>query len=263
MSQWRALSDEQVAQLVQQGCTCGDWSRVQVAPGFRAERVRTTHFSGDIRLGAFEREVPFFGGVSKPAGISSATLHNCIVGDNVYISAVKNYIANYVIEDHAVIDNIDLLAVEGESTFGNGTAVVAVNEAGGRELPIYDRLSAQIGYVATFYRHRPKVVERIVALIEGYTASLRSDKGLVGRGTRIINSRLFKNVRIGPSASIEGVNRLENGSINSCPEDPVYIGPGVYAENFIICSGSQVTDGTIRSRFSASATLGMMSSRCC
>jgi len=244
-NQWRALSAEESAQLAQQGCTCADWSRVQVTPGFQAQRVQTTHFSGDVRLGVFEREVSFFGGVTKPTGISHATLHNCTVGDNVYISAVKNYIANYVIEDEAVIDNIDLLAVEGETAFGNGTAVSAVNEAGGREIPIYDRLSAQTAYIAAFYRHRPKTIEKLMSMIEIYTASVRSNMGLVGKGARIINSRLFKNVRIGPAASIEGVNRLENGSVDSCPEDPVYIGPGVYAENFIACSGSKITDGTI------------------
>ncbi len=245
MSQWRALSADQIAQLSQQGCTCTDWSRVQVADGFCADRVWTTQFSGEIRLGVFEKEVSFFGGVAKPAGISHATLHNCTIGDNVYISAVRNYIANYLIEDGAVIDNIDLLAVEGESSFGNGTEVSVVNEAGGREVPIYDHLSAHTAYVLAFYRHRPKVIEKLKAMIDGYAASIRSNRGLVARGARIINSRLLKNVRIGPAAVIEGVNRLENGSVNSCVEDPVYIGPGVYAENFIACSGSQITDGTI------------------
>jgi hypothetical protein len=244
-TQWRALSAQEIAQLSQQGCTSDDWSKVQVAAGFRPQRVRSTHFCGDVRLGVFEKEVSFFGGVSKPAGISHATIHNCTIGDNVYISAVRNYIANYVIEDEAVIDNIDLLAVEGESSFGNGTKVSVVNEAGGREIPIYDHLSAHTAYVVAFYRHRPEVVKRLQAMIAAYTASVRSCRGLVARGARIINSRLLKNVKIGPAATVEGVNRLENGSVNSCVEDPVYIGPGVYAEDFIACSGSRITDGTI------------------
>jgi NDP-sugar pyrophosphorylase family protein len=218
---------------------------VQVAEGFRADRVQTTRFCGDVRLGVFEKGVSFFGGVTKPAGISHATIHNCVIGDNVYICAVRNYIANYVIEDEVVIDNIDLLAVEGESSFGNGTLVSAVNEAGGREIPIYDHLCAQTAYVLTLYRHRPEVIRRLQAMIEGYTASVRSHMGLVAKGARIINSRLLKNVRIGPAALIEGVNRLENGSVNSCAEDPVQIGPGVYADDFIACSGATITDGTI------------------
>ncbi len=243
--QWRALSTAEIARLSEQGCTCDDWSRVQVAEGFRADRVHTTHFCGDVRLGVFEKGVSFFGGVTKPAGIRHATIHNCTIGDNVYISTVRNYIANYVLEDDVVIDNIDLLVVEGESSFGNGTPVAAVNEAGGREIPIYDHLSAHTAYVLAFYRHRPKVIERLKAMIAGYTASVRSSMGRVAKGARIMNSRLLKNVRIGPGAVIEGVNRLENGSVNSCIEDPVYIGPGVYADDFIVASGSKITDGTI------------------
>jgi hypothetical protein len=245
VSQWRALSSQEISRLTEQGCTCTDWSQVQVAEGFRPQRVRTAHFCGPIKLGVFDKDVSFFGGVSKPAGINNATLHNCVIGNNAYISQVRNYIANYVIEDEAVIDNIDLLAVDGQSSFGNGTQVAVVNEAGGREIPIYDRLSAHTAYVMAFYRHRPKVIERLRDMIGGYTAAIRSDMGFVGKGARIINSRLIKNVRIGPAAVIEGVNRLENGSINSCAEDPVYIGPGVYAEHFIVASGSKITDGTI------------------
>ena len=88
------LSAEQINQLTNQGCRCDDWSKVQVAKDFNAEKVTSTHFSGQIRLGAFDKQVSFYGGINKPAGISNATLHNCVVGNNVYINQVKNYIAN-------------------------------------------------------------------------------------------------------------------------------------------------------------------------
>jgi len=216
-----------------------------VAAGFSAETVKSTRFSGEVKLGVFEKQVSFFGGVTAPTGISNATIHNCTVGDNVYISRVRNHLANYVIEDDAVIDNIDLLAVEGESSFGNGLEVAVVNEAGGREIPIYDRLSAQTAYILAFYRHRPRVIEKLRKMIADYAVSVRCSAGLVGKGAKIINCRIIKNVRVGPAAVVEGVNKLDDGSINSCPEDPVYIGPGVFAEHFIACSGSKITDGTI------------------
>jgi len=241
----RPLTSQDIGQLTDQGCTCNDWSKVEVAECFRPDSIKWTHFCGHIKLGVFEKQVSFSGAVTKPAGIYHATIHNCTVGDNAYIGHVRSYIANYVIEDDAVIDNIDVLAVEGESSFGNGTEVAVVNEAGGREIPIYDHLSAQTAYVMAFYRHRPKVIENLRKMIKDYTKSITSSIGLVGKGARIINSRIIKNARIGRACVIEGVNRLENGSVNSCAEDPVYIGPGVYAENFIICSGSSITDGTI------------------
>jgi len=246
--QYRPLSSQEIGRLIEQGCSCSDWSKVQVAEGFNAERVRTTQFCGDVKLGVFEGRVSFFGGVTKPTGISNAVIHNCTIANNVYISQVRNYIANYVIEDDVVIENIDLLAVEGESSFGNGTEVAVVNEAGGREIPIYDHLSAHTAYIIAFYRHRPKVIEMLQKMIADYTASVTSSMGLVAKGAKLINCRIIKNVRVGPASVIEGVSRIENGSINSCPEDPVYIGAGVFAEDFIACSGSEIADGTIISK---------------
>ena len=244
-SEYRPLSSEEIARLTEQGCSCSDWSKVEVAEGFGPAKVRATHFSGSVKLGVFEKQVSFFGGVTKPAGISNATIHNCTIGNNVYINQIRNYIANYIIEDDVLIDNIDLLVVEGTSSFGNGTEVAVVNEAGGREIPIYDHLSAHTAYIIAFYRHRPKVIESLQKMIADYTASVTSSIGLVAKGARLINCRIIKNVKVGPASVIEGANRLENGSINSCPDDPVYIGPGVFAEDFICCSGSKVTDGTI------------------
>jgi len=244
-TEYRSLSSVEITRLTSQGCSCTDWSKVRVAEGFDANKVRVTHFSGDVKLGVFNKQTSFFGGVTKPAGINNATIHNCTIGDNVYISQVRNYIANYHIEDNVVIDNIDLLAVEGESSFSNGTEVAVVNEAGGREIPIYDHLSAHTAYIIAFYRHRPAVIQKLQKMIADYTASVTSSMGLVAAGARLINCRIIKNVKIGPASIIEGVNRLENGSVNSCPEDSVYIGHGVFAENFIVCSGSKITDGVI------------------
>ena len=247
-SKFHPLTSEDIARLTDQGCSCNDWSKVRAAEGFNPETVMATHFSGDIKLGVFEKQVSFPGGVTKPSGISNASIHNCTIGDNVYIGQVKNYIANYCIEDDAVIDNIDLLAVERESSFGNGTEATVVNEAGGREIPIYDRLSAHTAYVIAFYRHRPKMIEKLQKMIADYSASVSSSMGLVAEGARVINCRIIKDVKIGPASVLEGVNKLENGSINSCPEDPVYMGPGVFAEDFIVSSGAKISDGTIISK---------------
>ena len=242
-SKWRPLTPAEISKLTSQGCICPDWSKVQVADGFNPERVKTTGFSGDVRLGLFQKDVHFEGGLTRPSGISNATIHNCCIGNNVYINQVKSYIANYTIEDDVIIENVDLLALDGQTSFGNGTDVAVINEAGGREIPIYDNLSAQLGYVIALYRHRPKLIEKLRAMISQYVDSVTSSMGVVGAGAKILNSRIIKNVKIGPAATIEAASRLENGSINSCPQDPVYIGPGVLARDFIVCSGSKITEG--------------------
>ena len=67
---------------------------------------------------------------------------------------------------------------------------------------------------------------------------MTSERGTIGRNSRIFNSSSIRNVKIGPYTSADGAERLNEGSVNSCMEDPVFIGPGVIMEHFIACSGS-------------------------
>ena len=242
---YRNLTGVQIEVLTGQGCQCPDWSRIKAADGFDPKRVKNTKFSGDVKIGSFDGGITFFGGVTKSSGITNATIHNCVIGDNVYIDQIGSYIANYVIEDNVVIENVDLLAVEGQSSFGNGVKIAVLNEAGGREVAMYDNLSAQTAYILALYRHRPAMIEKVTAMIYDYARSVTCDMGTIGKGTRIINCRVLQNVKTGPCATIEGVNRLVNGSINSSAGDPVYIGPGVSGEDFIVCSGAKVSDGAL------------------
>lgn len=133
MSQdYRPLDSREITQLTNQHCTCQDWSLVKVSEGFEPSRISSTHFSGQITLGIFLKEIEFPGGLKRQAGITNATIHNCRIGNNAYIHNIRNYIANYAIEDDCIIENVDLLAVEGETSFGNGTKVVLLTrrEAG-------------------------------------------------------------------------------------------------------------------------------------
>jgi hypothetical protein len=240
---YRKLTDSEISILTKQMCTCTDWRKIEVTENFQPEHIRSSHFSGDIRIGTFESEVEFFGGVRKHTGIFDAVIHNCTIGINVYIGQVRNYIANYIISDHAVIENVGTLAVEGVSSFGNGTPVSVINETGGREVPIYDRLSAHTAYILALYRHRTAVIDKLYRLINEYADSVSSDKGNIGAHTRIINCQTLQNIRTGAYAQLDGVYRLLNGTINSNREAPTYFGTGVIAENFIACTGSEVSQG--------------------
>ena len=71
-------------------------------------------------------------------------MHNCTVGNDVFIDKVHNYIANYSIGEGTYIENVNLLLVDGVSSFGNGVKVPVMNEGGGREIPIFDWLSAPL-----------------------------------------------------------------------------------------------------------------------
>ena len=244
-SVYRKLSNEEIGQLIVQGCYCEDWNLIEVVPNFLPDNVRFTKFSGINKLGRFDGEISLFGGVRMRTGIVHAHIHNCIIGDNALISSVKSYIANYKIGRHVIIHNLDQLAVEGTTSFGNGIRVKVINESGGREIPIYDHLSSQVAYILALYRHRMTAVNEIERLISNYVDYISSNVGIISDGVKMINCGTIRNVKIGPYAFLEGVSKLDNGSINSTVADPVKIGQGVILENFIVCSGTRITDTTL------------------
>ncbi|TFH38997.1 MAG: DUF4954 family protein, partial [Bacteroidia bacterium] len=156
-----------------------------------------------------------------------------------------SYISNYRIESRVVIHNVNTIAVDGITTFGNGIRVKAINEQGGRDIPIYDHLSTHIAYIMALYRHRRELISVLDQLVSNYVEYIKSDTGVIKSGSMIINCDSIKNVRIGNAARLEGVQKLFNGSINSSYDDPVLIGDGVIMENFIVSSGSRITDATL------------------
>ena len=248
MHQHRNLTQGEIEQLEKQGCSCPDWGQVTVKNGFDPRYVKNTQFSGKVSLGIFETWFELAGGLQKHAGINNAVIHNCDIGDNVVIENVQNYISNYTIGDNCFIQNVDVILVDGTTTFGNGVQVNVLNETGGREVHINDKLSAHFAYIYALYRHRPALIERMKAIIDFYCSKHASDKGTIGSNCKIVNVGYIKNVRIGEHCKITGAMKLKNGSINSNVHDPVYIGRNVIAEDFIVSSGSTIDGGSFITR---------------
>jgi len=248
MTDYRALNDKEIATLTVYGCSADNWKEVQVTEDFSPAFISNVHFSGAVFLGSYQKVFELSGGLKKHSGIYNCILHNCIIENDVFIDEIHNYIANYRIQEGTYIENVNLLIVDGQSSFGNGVKVPVMNEGGGREIPIFDYLSAPLAYILTLYRHRPTVIHNLQKMIDNYAKTLQSDKGTIGRNVRIVNCGSIKNVRIGDFATLEGASLLENGSINSNELAPVFIGSGVKCNDFILSSGVSISDSTLVSR---------------
>ncbi len=255
---YRNLSIGEIRGLEAAGCRSNSWESVLVKEPFNAERFRYVTFSGTVKLGLFNGITRERCGLPVLNGIYNAHIHNCTIGDNTTITDITGYIANYDIEEGVVIRNCGHISTEGHTSFGNGMRIAVLNETGGREVPMWDRLTSHMAYILTLYRHRPRAIEIIEKLIDVYADSVRSDRGLIASGSYIAGCDTIRNVRIGPGTVIEDVSRLVEGSINSTLKDPVHIGNDVIMDHFIICSGSKVDDATVIDKcfIGQSCTLG-------
>ena len=248
MKKYRNLTPDEILVMQDHSCTAVDWSDVMVTDGFSPEYIWYTRMSGKIRIGAFHKEFELPGGMKKHSGLYNVTLHNVTISDDCLIENVKNYIANYYIGPGSFIENVDLIMTDGMSSFGNGVEVAVMSETGGREVMIFDRLTAQMAYVLALYRHRPKLIAAIKDMIGRYVQSASSETGEIGTDVTIVDTGYIKNVRIGDCCKIEGAARLKNGTINSNAYAPVHIGVNVIGDDFIVSSGSSIEDGVTFSR---------------
>lgn len=248
MENYRNLTEDEVLRLKSQSCLADDWEKVRVADGFSTEFVHHTRFSGEVKLGVFQGEFILPGGICKHSGLRHVTLHNVTVGDNCCIEHIQNYIANYEIGHDTFIENVDILLVDGVSRFGNGVEVSVLNETGGREVVITDKLSAHLAYIMALYRHRPELTARLKEIADYYSDKHAAAVGTIGSHVTILNTGSVRNVRVGDYACISGACRLSNGSINSNEAAPVRVGDGVICDDFILSSGSHVDDGAMLTR---------------
>ncbi len=245
---YRALNEREVELLRMQDCWAEDWTKIQVVDGFDPTYVRSTRFLGAVRLGRFSGNVRTVGGIARPGGLYNAVLSNCTIGDDTRISSIGVHIANYDIAQNVCIENVATMQTNPGATFGNGVEASVLNEAGGREVVLLDRLSAQFAYLMCLHRYRPRVVERLRTLARRYVDSIRSDRGRVGRGTCICSTQEIIDVNIGPYATVSHASSLRNGTILSAEDAPTTIGVKVIAEDFIVAESSSVTGGALLSK---------------
>lgn len=248
MTNYRQLAEKEIATLTVYGCTAENWKEINVVEEFSPTYFSNVHFSGKTYLGTYDKIVELEGGFKKHSGIYNCHLHNCIVGNNVFIDKIHNYIANYDIEDDVYIENVNVILTRPNAAFGNGVKVATMIESGGREVLIYENLSAPIAYMMTFYRYNKALIECLEKSVSEFALSCRSDRGRIGKSVRILNCGSIKDVRIGDFSLLEGVSTLENGTIISNASAHVTIGTDVECNDFIIQSGTSITQGSMITR---------------
>jgi len=237
---YRKLTETEISELGSHGCSATNWETVVVSDYFSARNIYYTHFEGDVKIGKLTGKLSN----GKRAGIYKSYIEDCIIEDDVFISDVKRLV-KYRVATGSYLMNVGSIEVEGETTFGNGTELEVLNEAGGRELPMYDQMTSQIAYLLVTYRHDEALVKALKKMIAEYVDGKKSEMGLIDTEARITNTAIIKNVNIGSYCSVDGAAELTNGTIAGCAEAPAQVGTGVIARDFIILSGSKVDSGAI------------------
>lgn len=256
---WRQLRAEEVQTLDGNGNCCDDWNAVLVRDPFTPQLIRGCSFHGLVRIGRLERVLLEHHELEAPAGITDSLIVACDIGDNAAIHNVR-YLAHFIVGDHVILLNVDEMNTTNHAKFGNGIVkdgepeevriwLDLMNEAGGRSVMPFDGMIAADAYLWAKYRDDVDLIARLGTITQRQFDSRRGFYGTIGDECVIKNSRILKDVKIGPCCYIKGANKLKNLTIHSNPDEPTQIGEGVELVNGIVGLGCQVFYGCKAVRF--------------
>ena len=242
MRDYRQLTSEEIQVLENNSCWAEDWQQVEVAEDFSPYGFHRVLFYGHCQLGVFEKQVEVTKGFTKHSGINDATLRNVTVGDNCLIEKVGNFINNYTIGDDCYISNISTMETTEGASFGEGHLISVLNEMGDGNVVLFHDLNSQLAAFMVKYFKDKQLKDAITRLINEEIRFTQPERGTIGNGVKIINSKEITNTVIKEDCEINGAARLSDCTILSSKDDSVYIGTGVICENSIISNGCSITN---------------------
>lgn len=239
---YRLLTDEEITLLEDHGCQAENWEAIMVAEDFKPTYIHDVTFYGDIKLGVFEKNIEVSRGFLKHSGLRNATLRNVCIGDNSLVENIGNYINNYSIGEECYISNVSTMETTEGATYGEGNLISVLNEVGEGNVTLFDGLNSQLAAFMVKHNADKELRERIRQMIAEELERTLPDRGTIGFGVKIVNTREVVNTIVQDNCEVNGAARLFDCSLLSAAGSGVYVGSGVIFENSIVADGSSITN---------------------
>ncbi len=256
---YRQLRSDEVERLVKNSNDCDNWDQLLVTEEFDPGQIKNSKFFGLVRIGRLRNMILEHHDFRVPTGITDSLIVSCDIGDHVAIHGVR-YLAYYIIGDRCILTNIDEMNTSNHAKFGNGILkdgepekvrvwLDLMNETGCRQVLPFDGMISADAYLWAKYRDDRPLLEQLKQITQNSFDHRRGYYGMVADQCVIKNSRILKDVKIGPHCYIKGANKLKNLTIHSSPDEPTQIGEGVELVNGIIGCGCHIFYGCKAVRF--------------
>ena len=236
----RNLTEEEINILDDNGCWAEDWSTITVSDDFVPKYMHRVVLYGEVQIGCFSKNVEVSPGFCKHSGINNATLRNVSVGDDCLIENIGSFINNYTIGNDCYISNVSTIETTEGATYGQGNLISVLNEVGDGNIILFNGLNSQIAALMISHNRDKEFWAAMRRLISEDIKATSPDRGTIGDGVKIVNTKEITNAVIGDECEVSGAARLSDVTILSSPNATVYIGTGVICENSIINHGSSL-----------------------
>lgn len=136
------------------------------------------------------------------------------------------------------LENIGVIRTTEGATFGEGTIVSVLNEAGDGNVMIFSGLTSQLAAMMVRYEDDKAFTARLRELIAEHISLTRQRCTTIGDNTSISFCRELTNVCVGNDCEICGAARL----VECTMTNGVFVGDSVICDNVIMQTGASITD---------------------
>lgn len=142
------------------------------------------------------------------------------------------------------IENVGVIRTTDSATFGEGTVVSVLNEAGNGNVVIYSGLSSQLAALMVMCEENHEFTVAIRNMVQEHINLTRPRCTTIGNDCTISSVRELTNVNIGNNCEITGAARLVECTLATNAEaNGIFVGDSVICDSVVMQSGASITDG--------------------
>ena len=166
------------------------------------------------------------------------------VAESFDVAKIRNvhFEGEVQIGENCRIENVGIIQTTESATFGEGTVLSVMNEAGNGNIMMYSGLSAQLAAVMMQYEGDKDFTSLIRKMISEEISLSRPRCTTIGDNVTVTGCRELTNVNIGNDCEISGASRLVECTLRSHKSANVFVGDDVICDNVIMQPGASVTD---------------------
>ena len=241
----RALSGDEIDQLVSQGNRAADWSTIEVGSDFATDHVWGNHFLGKVVLGHFTgTPAEFEAQVALPTGVFDSTLKDCEIGDEALIHRV-GLISGTLVASHASIIGTDSVTGGAETFYGCDLALPPGIEACAVRMGTFAELNAtMLAELIECFDDEDFRVD-YESLLEQYVIEATGHWTIVDEAAVIQDSGRVVGSYIGRAAEVRGAQIIDNSCVISDEEQPTSISDGACLYGSIVQWGGTVSTQSV------------------
>ena len=230
----RALASGEIEQLKRQACRCSDWPALRCETEFLPSGYHNIEFMGACFLST-QRGETTIEGVSKPCGLSNATLHEVWVGPGVFVRDCFLLSRLWISEACQLVSNGRICGTE--KGWAQAWTMNFGNELGGRPCEALPELTLAM---AEYRCQKGLQDETWASEAQAVWQACAKPYSICGRGVRIFNTPLVRDVFLGAYTCVDSALRLEQVVSLSVSDEPVAVGAGAQIKQAILQWGSKV-----------------------